>query len=119
VRCWLIGETRNNRLLRTTDVARTRKARLANSILQGVRGNLADDEALEFPPHGFQIFHFAETPLASREMQLASQRIRRAQFSIEKSVQDEFPIRTGAGRSHAGFGRWRREHGNAHHYRGH
>jgi hypothetical protein len=36
---------------------------------------------------------------ASLEMQLASLRIRRVQFSIEKTVQDQSPIRTGAGRS--------------------
>ena len=52
--------------------------------------------------------------MASREMQLASQRIRRIQFSVKKSVQDQFPIRTGAGRARTGFGRRRPDHGHAH-----
>jgi hypothetical protein len=38
------------------------------------------------------------------KMQLASQRIRRVQFSVKKSVWDQFPIRTGSGRAHAVFG---------------
>jgi len=81
-----------------------RKARLANSISQGVRRNPSDGGTPEFLPHRFQIIHFAGATLASPEVQLASQRIRRVQFSVEESVQDEFPIRTGAGRAHAGFG---------------
>ena len=52
--------------------------------------------------------------LASPEMQLASQRIRRIQFSVKQRVQDQFPIRTGAGRARTGFGRWRPDHGYAH-----
>src|SRR5712672_2298098 len=81
-----------------------RKTRLANSISQGVRRNPPDGGTPEFLPHRFQIIHFAGATLASPEMQLASQRIRRVQFSVEESVQDEFPIRTGAGRAHVGFG---------------
>ena len=98
-----------------------RKARLANSISQDNRRSPPDGGTPEFLPHRFQIFHFAGATLASPEVQLASQRIRRVQFSVEESVQDEFPIRTGASRAHAGFGRRRREHGNAHHVaeRGH
>ena len=98
-----------------------RKTRLANSISQGVRRNPPDGGTPEFLPHRFQIIHFAGATLASPEVQLASQRIRRVQFSVEESVQDEFPIRAGACRAHAGFGRRRREHGNAHHVaeRGH
>ena len=92
-----------------------RKARLANSISQGVRRNPSDGGTPEFLPHRFQIIHFAGATLASPEVQLASQRIHRVQFSVEESVQDEFPIRTGAGRAHAGFGRRRRDHDNAHH----
>src|SRR3981189_757096 len=98
-----------------------RKTRLANSISQGVRRNPPDGGTPEFLPHRFQIIHFAGATWPPPEVQLASQRIRRVQFSVEESVQDEFPIRTGAGRAHAGFGRRRREHGNAHHVaeRGH
>jgi GTP cyclohydrolase II len=36
----------------------------------------------EFLPHRFQIIHFAGATLASPEVQLASQRIRRVQFSV-------------------------------------
>lgn len=90
------------------------KARLANSISQGVRRNPPDGGTPEFLPHRFQIIHFAGATLASPEMQLASQRIRRIQFSVKKSVQDQFPIRTGAGRARTGFGLRRPDHGNAH-----
>jgi hypothetical protein len=92
-----------------------RKARLANSISQGVRRNPPDGGTPQFPPHRFQISQFSGAMLASLEMQLASLRIRRLQFSIEKSVQDQSPIRTGAGRAHAGAGRGRRDHDNTHH----
>src|SRR5258705_215694 len=74
-----------------------RKARLANSISQDNRRSPPDGGTPEFLPHRFQIFHFAGATLASPEVQLASQRIRRVQFSVEESVQDEFPIRAGAG----------------------
>jgi hypothetical protein len=89
--------------------------RLANSISQDNGRSPPDGGTPEFLPHRFQIFHFDGTTLASPEVQLASQRIRRVQFSVEESVQDEFPIRAGAGRAHAGIGRRRREHGNVHH----
>ena len=59
-----------------------RKARLANSISQGVRRNPPDGGTPEFLPHRFQIIHFAGATLASPEVQLASQRIRRVQFSV-------------------------------------
>src|ERR1700722_14110667 len=50
-----------------------RKARLANSISQGVGRSPGDDGTPQFLPHRFQIFHFAGTTLASFEMQLAGQ----------------------------------------------
>ncbi|HYS91757.1 MAG TPA: hypothetical protein VEN78_43250 [Bradyrhizobium sp.] len=59
-----------------------RKTRLANSISQGVRRNPPDGGTPEFLPHRFQIIHFAGATLASPEVQLASQRIRRVQFSV-------------------------------------
>src|ERR1700676_5257532 len=91
-----------------------RTTRSADSISQGVWRSRPDGGTPEFLPHQFQIFHFAGATLAPFEMQLAGRRIRRVQFSVEKRVENEFPIRTGAGRAHAGFGRGRREHGNAH-----
>jgi hypothetical protein len=94
---------------------RLRKVRLANSISQGVRRNPPDGGTPQFPPHRFQISQFSGATLASLEMQLANLRIRRVQFSIKKSVEDQFPIRTGTGRAHAGFERRRRDHDNAHH----
>jgi len=109
-------------LTRRQNLQRTfRKARLANSISQDSWRSPPDGGTPEFLPHRFQISQFAGAALASSEMQLASQRIRRIQFAVEKSVQDQSPIRTGAGRVHAGFGRRRREHGNAQHFaeRGH
>ena len=45
---------------------------------------------------------------------LAPERIRRAQFSVKKSVENEFPFRTGPGCTHAGFPRWQADHGDAH-----
>jgi hypothetical protein len=92
-----------------------RKARLADSISQGGRRNPPGGGTPQFPPHRFQISQFSGATLAPLEMQLASLRIRCVQFSIEKSVEDQFPIRTGTGRAHAGFGRRRRDHDNAHH----
>jgi hypothetical protein len=92
-----------------------RKARLANSISQGVRRNPPDGGTPQFLPHRLQISQFSGATLASLEMQLAYLRIRRVQFSIEKRVEDQSPIRTGAGRAHAGFGRRPRDHDNAHH----
>jgi hypothetical protein len=88
---------------------------LTNSISQGVGRNPPDGGTPQFLPHRFQIYQFSGATLASLEMQLASLRIRRVQFSIEKSVQDQSPIRTGAGRAHACFWRRRRDHDNAHH----
>jgi hypothetical protein len=49
------------------------------------------------------------------QVSLARQCICRIQFSVKKSVQDEFPLRTGAGHAHTGFGRGRPGHGNALH----
>ena len=98
-----------------------RRTRSADTISQGVRRSPPDGGTPDFLPYRFQILQLAGATLASLEVQLASQRIRRVQFSVEKRVQNEFPIRTGAGRAHAGFGRRRREHRNAHHVaeRGH
>jgi hypothetical protein len=90
-------------------------AQLANSVSQGVWRNPPDGGTLEFLPHRFQIFHFVGATLAAPEVKLASQRIHRVQFSVEKSVQDEFPFRTGAGCAYAGFGRRRPDHGDALH----
>src|SRR5216684_6153576 len=92
-----------------------RKTRLANSISQGVRRNPPDGGTPQFLPHRIQISQFSGATLASLEMLLACLRIRRVQFSIEKSVEDQFPIRTGTSRAHAGFERRRRDHDNAHH----
>ena len=81
-----------------------RRTLSADTIAQGSRRSPPDGGTLQSLPHRFQIFHFDGTTLASPEVQLASQRIRRVQFSVEESVQDEFPIRAGAGRAHAGIG---------------
>src|SRR6267378_7545706 len=92
-----------------------RRVRLANSISQGVRRRPPNGETLEFLSHRFEISQFVGATLASLKMQLASLRIRRVQFSVEKRVQDELPVRTGTSRAHAGFERGRRDHGHAHH----
>ncbi len=52
--------------------------------------------------------------MALPKVLLAPQRIRHVQFSVEKSMEDEFPFRTGAGRTHPAFGAKRLEHRNAH-----
>jgi hypothetical protein len=67
-----------------------RKARLANSISQGVRRNPPDGGTPQFLPHRFQISQFSGATLASLEMQLANLRIRRVQFSIEKAWRTSF-----------------------------
>jgi hypothetical protein len=58
----------------------------------------------EYPSRGFQFFYFNEATLASSKVLLASQRICRVQFSVEKRMENELPFRTGAGGTRAGFG---------------
>jgi hypothetical protein len=67
----------------------------------------------DFPSHGFQIFYFKEAALALPKVLLARQRICRVQFSVEKCMENEFPFRTWAGRTHAACGRRRPDHGDA------
>src|SRR6476661_11081760 len=84
----------------------------ADKIAQDSRRSPPDGGTPQSLPHRFQISQFSGATLASPEMQFANQRIHRLQFSVEESVQDQFPVRTSASRAHAGFRRRRRDHGN-------
>jgi len=59
-----------------------RRTLSADSIAQGSRRSPPDDGTPQSLPHRFQISQFAGATLASPEVQLASQRIRRVQFSV-------------------------------------
>ena len=93
---------------------RRNAAPLANSISQGGRHGPVHGGTFDSPSHGFQIFHFDGATLALSKVSLAPQRIRHVQFSVEKRMENEFPFRTGAGRTHPAFGAKRLEHRDAH-----
>ena len=59
-----------------------RRTLSADSIAQGSRRSAPDGGTPQSLPHRFQISQFAGATLASPEVQLASQRIRRVQFSV-------------------------------------
>src|SRR6267142_5028679 len=59
-----------------------RRTLSADSIAQGSRRSPPDGGTPQSLPHRFQISQFAGATLASPEVQLASQRIRRVQFSV-------------------------------------
>jgi hypothetical protein len=90
-------------------------ARLQNSMSQRARSRPTHGGTSDFPSHGFQIFHFNRATLALPKVLLAGQRIWRVQFSVEKSVEHELPIRTGTGRTRAACGRRRPDHCHAYH----
>jgi GTP cyclohydrolase II len=59
-----------------------RRTLSADSIAKGSRRSSPDGGTPQSLPHRFQIYQFAGATLASPEVQLASQRIRRVQFSV-------------------------------------
>jgi hypothetical protein len=67
------------------------KGAISQTISQDNGGSPPDGGTPDFLPHRFQIFQFAGAALASAEMQLASDRIRRVQFFVEKRVENECP----------------------------
>src|SRR6266850_4477022 len=60
-----------------------RRTLSADSIAQGSRRSPPDGGTPQSLPHRFQISQFSGATLASPEMQFASQRIHRLQFSVE------------------------------------